>query len=322
MVIVGVDAHKRSHTCVAIDACGRKLGEKTVEATSSGNASALHWALLNYGTELTWGIEDCRQVSGRLEQELLSAGQRVVRVPTKMMARTRRSARTPGKSDPIDAREIARAVLREPDLPVATHDPASRELRLLIDRREDLLDQRIATNNRVLWRIHELDPVRSANLKPLIYAKHRQPVEEWLATEPGLVAELARDELADIARLSDKVNALEKRICLRVRTVAASLLALPGCGELTAAKIVGETANVTRFKSEAAFACYSGVAPVPALVGFQRWPRSHDSLGQPAIERRTAPDCGEPRSGWMDPAGPTTAGAWRPVTRRPPRCAA
>jgi transposase len=119
MVVVGVDAHKRTHTCVAVDRGGRKLGEKTVPATTVGNASALRWALLNFGSELTWGIEDVRNVSRRLEQELVRAGQRVVRVPTHLMARTRASARTRGKSDSIDATAVARAVLREPDLPVA-----------------------------------------------------------------------------------------------------------------------------------------------------------------------------------------------------------
>ncbi|MEB3030802.1 IS110 family transposase, partial [[Mycobacterium] nativiensis] len=52
-----------------------------------------------------------------------------------------------------------------------------------------------------------------------------------------------------------------------VRAVAPELLALPGCGELTAAKLVGETAGVTRFKSEAAFARHAGVAPIPVWSG-------------------------------------------------------
>jgi hypothetical protein len=80
MIIVGVDAHKRTHTCVAVDSRGQRLGEKTVPATGVGNASALKWALLKFGPELTWAIEDVRTVSGRLEHELMSSGQRVVRV--------------------------------------------------------------------------------------------------------------------------------------------------------------------------------------------------------------------------------------------------
>ncbi|BBX35055.1 hypothetical protein MMAGJ_43370 [Mycolicibacterium mageritense] len=71
------------------------------------------------------GIEDCRNMSARLERDLLGAGQKVVRVPTKLSAQTRKSARTRGKSDPIDAESVARAVLREPDLLIASHDEQS-----------------------------------------------------------------------------------------------------------------------------------------------------------------------------------------------------
>ena len=70
------------------------------------------------------------------------AGRAVVRVPPKLMAGARRSAREPGKSDPIDALSVARAALREPDLPVARLDGIERTLRLLVDHREDLVRDR------------------------------------------------------------------------------------------------------------------------------------------------------------------------------------
>jgi transposase len=70
-------------------------------------------------------------------------------VPPKMTAEQRRIARTRGKSDPIDAVAVARAALREPGLPAASHDEASRELKLLVDRRQDLLRHRTATINRL-----------------------------------------------------------------------------------------------------------------------------------------------------------------------------
>src|ERR1700694_1657467 len=157
MVVVGADVHKRTHTFVAVDGVGRKLGEKVVAATSVGHAKALRWAREQFGAELVWGTEDCRHLSARLERDLLSAGQQVVRVPPKLMAQTRASARTRGKSDPIDALAVARAVLREPDLPVASHDEGSRELKLLVDRREDLVAQRTATIKRVFWGSTETD---------------------------------------------------------------------------------------------------------------------------------------------------------------------
>ena len=86
MVVVGADVHKRTHTFVAVDAVGKRVGEKVVAATSAGHAQALRWARERFGAELIWGIEDCRHLSARLERDLLSAGQQVVRVPPKLMA--------------------------------------------------------------------------------------------------------------------------------------------------------------------------------------------------------------------------------------------
>jgi transposase len=267
MVVVGADVHKRTHTFVAVDEVGRKVGEKVVKATTAGHAEAVMWARERFGMEVVWAIEDCRHLSARLERDLMGFDQSVVRVPPKLMAQTRASARTRGKSDPIDALAVARGYLREPDLPVASHDEISRELKLLVDRREVLVAQRTATINRLLWRVHELDPDHAPKARSLDLAKHRRILGDWLATVPGLVAELARDELADITRLTETINALAKRIGQRVRPIASALLALPGCGELTAAKLVGETAGVTRFKNEAAFARHAGVAPVPVWSG-------------------------------------------------------
>jgi transposase len=112
VIVIGIDAHKRTHTLVAVDDVGVKLGEKTVEATGRGHASALRWAHRKFGAGVLWGVEDSRGVTGLLERDLMAARQRVVRVPPMLMARSRVSARTWGKSDPIDAlaRRIAGAV--------------------------------------------------------------------------------------------------------------------------------------------------------------------------------------------------------------------
>jgi transposase len=265
MVVVGADVHKRSHTFVAVDEVGRKLGEKTVKATTEGHLKAIMWAREQFGTVLLWGIEDCRNMSARLERDLLVAGQKVVRVPTKLMARTRASARTVGKSDPIDALAVARTVLREPDLPIASHDENSRELKLLTDRRETLVGQRTSTINSLRWRVHELNPSLEPGALPL--PKQQRALRAWLTGQPGVVAELALAELEDIIRLTLEINALAVRIADRVQALAPSLLDIPGCAELTAAKIIGETAGVARFRSEAAFACHAGVAPIPVWSG-------------------------------------------------------
>jgi Transposase len=154
LAIVEIDAHKRSHTFGAIDDSGRRLGEKVSKTSSVGHLEAIRWARSKFGADITWAVEDCRHVSRLLEQDLLTAGYSVIRVPTRLMARTRASARTVGKSDPIDALAIARAALREPNLPTAYTDQTSRDLKLLVDRREDLIGQRTATISRLLWRLH------------------------------------------------------------------------------------------------------------------------------------------------------------------------
>lgn len=267
MVVVGADVHKRTHTFVAVDEVGRHLGQLTVAATAKGHRKAIAWAWKELGRDLKWGIEDCRHLSARLERDLLDSGQLVVRVPPKMMAEQRRIGRTRGKSDPIDALAVARAAQREPGLPVATHDDVSRELKLLVDRRDDLVKHRTATINRLLWRVHELDPAWAPKLRSLGMIKHQNILADQLAGVPGIVAELAREELADVIALTARVNELEKRLAGLVAETAATLLTLPGVATLTAAKLVGETAGVSRFKSEAAFARHAGIAPIPVWSG-------------------------------------------------------
>ena len=102
--------------------------------------------------------------------------------------------------DADEVASVARAVLRYPDLPVAAHDEQSRELKLLIDRREDLVAQRTSTINRFLGRVHELDPARNPKKGSMDRKKTHTELDAWLATQSGLAAELAADELADIKK--------------------------------------------------------------------------------------------------------------------------
>ncbi len=230
VIVIGADVHKATHTFVAVDDVGRKISEKTVRATTKGHGAALWWARCELGgDELQWAIEDCRHLSARLEKDLLAAGQDVVRVPPKLMAQSRSSARERGgKSDPIDALAVARAALREPDLPVASHDERTRELKLLVDPREDLVSERTRQINRLRWHLHELDPPEfSIPVKGLKVRKQRRRVADWLAGRDGLVAELARDILTDIDTGSVRIDDLEKRITVLVEDRYPHLLAIP-----------------------------------------------------------------------------------------------
>jgi transposase len=266
MVIVGVDAHKRTHTFVAVDGVGRKLAERTLPATQDGHLEAIRW--VGRWPDRCFAVEDCRHVTRRLEGDLLAAGEAVVRVPTKLMAGERRGVRERGKSDPIDALAVARAALREPDLPTAQLDGPARELRLLVDHREDLVAERTRMQSRVRWHLHELFPGLEIRPRSLRQPRVLADLQQRLAgVRGGGVVMIAAELLVRCGELTERINGLERQIKQLVQERAPTVLALHGCGALTAAKIVGEVGGVARFRSKAAFAAWNGTAPIPVWSG-------------------------------------------------------
>jgi transposase len=189
----------------------------------------------------------------------------------------RRAARQPGKSDPIDAEAVAVAALRHPDLPVAELDGPARGVKLLSDHRHDLVVQRTRIASQIRWYLHELDPDLVVPSRGL---RHHCVVTELtveLDRFDGVVARLARRLLTRCAELNHQINALEAELRGLVRAIPPTLLAIPGCGVLSAAVIVGKTAGVHRFRDKDAYARFTGTAPVPvwsgASAGKVRWNR-------------------------------------------------
>jgi transposase len=242
---------------------GRQGFVKTVGTTTQDHLRLLKWAVGLAGERL-WAIEDCRHLTRRLERDLIAAGEAVVRVSPKLMAHVRDSARSYGKSDPIDALAVARAALREPNLPTARLDGIEREIRLLVDHREDLVAERTRIIARLRWHLHELDPGWTA---PTKLERHSafDKVEAHLSghTDGAMVRRLALRLVEHLRLLTDEINDLAAEITARVTTIAPSLLAIVGCAALSAAKIIGETAHAGRFRSKDAFARHNGTAPLP-----------------------------------------------------------
>src|SRR5437763_8300527 len=141
MIVIGVDVHKQSVTAVAVDDAGRILDERTVLV---GSEELVGWAS-TLDTERLWALEDCRLLTPCLERQLLGLGEELVRVSPKLTVPERRAGRTRGKSDPIDALAVARAALREPDLPgPQPGEQVHREIKLLVDHRDDLVGRAAA----------------------------------------------------------------------------------------------------------------------------------------------------------------------------------
>jgi len=265
MIVIGVDVHKQSVTAVAVDEAGRMLAEQTIQV---GSDELLAWAA-TLDDERLWALEDCRRLTRWLERQLLAADQEVVRVPPKLMAPERRRGRARGKSGPIDALAVARAALREPSLsrPRPDEEPF-RELKLLVDHRDAIVDERRRVHQRLRWHLHQLDPTFAVPLRMLARKVHLERVSRWLARqEQELQLRLARELVASRRSLDRVIAELDRELERRTTELAPALLDLPGCGAITAAKLLAEIGPVRRFQSDAQLARHSGVAPLEASSG-------------------------------------------------------
>jgi transposase len=222
--------------------------------------------------ERLWALEDCRHVSRGLERLLLEAGERLVRVPPRLTAPARRRGRSRGKSDALDGLAVARAALREPrlDRPRAGEEQL-RELKLLLDHRDDLVAERRRCQQRLRWHLHELEPTLAVPLGALDRALWLERLGRWLARrEQTTQVRIARDLLARCRSLSRSIDELERELQIRTQRLAPRLLELAGCGALSAAKLLCEIGPIERFGSDAQLARHAGVAPLDASSGKQR----------------------------------------------------
>jgi transposase len=270
MIVLGADTHKRSHTIAAISAAtGERLGERTAPVGHRGFGALLQWARSLDGDRV-WALEDCRHVSGSLERFLIQRGERVLRIPTHLGAGARRSARQRGKSDPIDALNVARTALQEglESFPAAHLDGPELDLRLLVDYRERLVRHRVELNSTLLWHLHDLWPELRLPGGALFSKKWTTRTSRRLArAEQTMRVRIARDELRRLRELTLAINGLEREITALVQQIAPQLLTEPGFGPLIAAKLVGEIAGAQRFATAAKLARAAGVAPIPASSG-------------------------------------------------------
>jgi transposase len=275
-----VDTHKRTHTLVAVDAgTGVARGELMIPATDAGTLDALRFAG-ELDEERVWAVEDCRHVSGRLERGLVASGDRVIRVAPGLTETSRRSAREPGKSDPIDAAAIARAALREgiETLPVAFLDEQALEIRVLNDYRDQLVSERTRLASRLRWDLVMIDPELEAQLAPasLDGPQIRAKVARRLGRLPHSVqVRVAKAILKRIGEICREERQLLADITTLIEAQCPQLLAEHGCGPVTAAIIIGHTAGAQRFPTDACFARHAGTAPIPASSGNTNRHRLH-----------------------------------------------
>jgi transposase len=137
-----------------------------------------------------------------------------------------------------------------------------------------------------------------------------------LTGSPGRLARSTQDadvrvmraQVRRIKELTREANALERELLLLVRGLQPRLLALPGVGPLTAAKLIAEIAGIERLRSHAKLARLAGVAPIPASSGNRTRVRLHRA-GNRQLNAAFSPHRRHP-----DAHAPTRPGLHRPPT--------
>jgi transposase len=265
-VMIGIDPHKASHTAVVISGAEEPLGELRVRASAAQAERLLAWAAA--WPERTWAVEGAGGLGHLLAQQLLSAGERVLDVQPKLGARVRLLATgNVNKNDPNDARSVAVAALRSPSVREARPDDHAAVLKVWSKRRRDLASSR----TQVVCRLHavlcELIP---GGVPKKIIAAHAARLLGSI-TPPDAVA-AARRELAaalveDLRRIDGQLRETRKKLDTAVRASGTSLTGLFGVGPVTAATIIGEVRDVSRFTNRDRFAAYNGTAPIEVSSG-------------------------------------------------------
>ena len=266
MITIGIDPHKRSLTAAALDPHSQLLGQLRLPASAQTGRHLLAWAAA--WPQRCWAVEGASGLGRGIAQLLVAAGEPVVDVPAKLAARARllgtSSAR---KTDLADACSVAAAALHHRQLrPVALEDHTV-VLRLLSDRRDDL----VAERTRILSRLHvllaELHPggapreLTAARAAALLRRTH--PI-----TPVDLERKrIARELLADVRRLDRQVKTASQAIRSAVREHGTTLTEVYGVGPVLAAKLLGHAGDITRFPDRDHFASYTGTAPIEASSG-------------------------------------------------------
>ncbi len=156
-MIIGVDPHKLSATIKVVHAHEELLGSGRFTTDQAGYAAMRRYA--NTWPERVWAVEGANGVGRPLAQRLLEAGERIVDVPAKLVARARLLDVGHGrKTDAHDAHSVAVAAVRAGNLRALKVDGELEALRMLADRREALSRRRVQTVDRLQALLAELLP--------------------------------------------------------------------------------------------------------------------------------------------------------------------
>lgn len=267
--IIGVDTHARTHTYVILNThTGGIVDTATFPTSPAGVARALAWIDRRTSAGRLAAVEGTSSYGASLTEALQQA--HIAVVEARPPRRADRGAR--GKSDPIDAEDAARAVLRT-DTAMLSWPRSGKirsALRVLLAARRSMDGQRTASRNALTALLRTIDLGIDAR-RPLT-DKQIASIAAWRHHPSDDIDRLiARDEAVRLARdvidLTGKLEANQDALRLHVSALAPSVLDIAGVGPVSAAVFLTAYSHVGRVRSEAAFASLAGAAPIPASSG-------------------------------------------------------
>jgi transposase len=267
-VLIGVDPHKASVAVAVVDEAVGELVERASFPQNRAGLRALErWA--KRFPERRWALENAGGLGRHLAGRLAAAGESVVvDVPPKLSARVRvLSTGNARKNDGLDALAAALAASRNERLAVVDPEASSEVLRLLSERREDLVAERTRSLNRLHGLLRDLVP---GGVARTLSSRRAARILRGIRTQNTsdlLRRRLASEVLRDIRALQRKIAHLNGRIEAEVEALGTNLTEIFGIGPILAAKIIGTVGNARRFPTKSHFASYSGTAPVEASSG-------------------------------------------------------
>ena len=267
-VVIGIDPHKRSNTALVLDGRETILARRRFANDSAGyrdlKAFARGWK------QRTWAVEGARGVGLSLAQRLAMEGEHVLDVPAVLSARVRALGGGSGrKTDEADAYAVAVAGLRGHGLQVVKPEDDVAVLKMLSDRRQQLVEQRIAAVNRLHDVLQDLLPGGASTR--LTATKAHEILAGLSLSDPVGQArrQLAVEHADDVAELDVKIKTMAKRIAAAVAQRPSAVTDIKGIGAIGTALILGEVGDVRRFRSKHHFASYTGTAPIDVSSGDQ-----------------------------------------------------
>jgi transposase len=265
-VFAGIDSHKDTLAVAVIDSAGRPVVVRQLPNDSAGFTELA--ALVGEHRVEQVGIEGSTNFGWPAAMHLTEAGVAVVEVPPLLTSRERLSRPGQGKTDPVDAVSIARITAREPALPpVRPMDGLPAELRVLMDYREQLIDERTATANRVHTELGWLRPGYQRQLPKLTSPAHLRAALELLENDDSVRATVTRRRLHRMLAIHVELSELREQITALVAQSGTSLTGIYGIGVFVAARILAEVVDVRRYPTRRTFAAAHGSAPIPASSG-------------------------------------------------------